>query len=110
MDRIRHGRKRWRTKWPWRWLFPLTIDERVCRRCGLPYHNGPLPKEIAKEQSGNVALIVYPAGGFRRGETVVQVGRWSWRSGNWFHSQFIPTAELDDLFKALSQLRQSEPH
>ena len=76
MYRVRYGRKTWRTRWPWSWLYPLTIDERFCRKCGLPYHNGPLPKEVTQFISGNVAAFIFPAGNWNGRAYVARFGRW----------------------------------
>ena len=55
MNRVHYGRKKWRTRWPWKWLFPLRVDDRFCPKCGLPYHNGPVPKELAAALKRNTA-------------------------------------------------------
>lgn len=95
MFRIHNNRKRWRTRWPWRWLFPLKIDERFCRECGLPYHEGPLPETVARYRDGQVGAHVFPAGSFRRDEYVVQFGRWKGGFQKQRFSEFIPESELD---------------
>jgi len=104
MYRIRQQRKRWRTKWPWKRLFPLRVDERYCRDCGFAFHEGPLPKEVAHFESGSVSALVFPAGGFRRNEYLVRFGRVKSGSRQLYLSEFIPAQERDDLFNVLAKL------
>lgn len=107
MNRIKHGQKRWRMKWPWNRLFPLRIDERFCRECGLPYHHGPLPKELAQFTSGNVAVVIYPAGNFGNRHTfAMKVGRWKAFSGTFQFSPYIPEEEFEDLVKVAARIRK----
>ena len=103
MYRVRYGRKRWRTRWPWKWLFPLTVDERFCPECRLPYQNGPHPKEKKQFTSGEVAAIVYPAGGWKRGDYCVRFGRWRSHGRDYFLSQYFSEEDLDDLAKVTVQ-------
>jgi hypothetical protein len=103
-NRIRHNRKRWRTKWPWKWVFPLRIDERFCRECGFPFHEGPLPKPVKSCSSGSVEAVVYPAGGFRRDEYAVQIGRVRSGRGQLYLSELVPVVERDDVYNVLAQL------
>jgi hypothetical protein len=105
MFHVRNDRRRWRLRWPWRWLFPLKVVERYCRECGMPYNDGPLPKEVTSYRAGDVGVQVFPAGSFRRGELVVRVGRWRSSWGKPFLSDFIPESELDDLASATLQAR-----
>lgn len=106
MTRIRHGQKRWRMKWPWNRLFPLRVDERYCSACKLLYHNGPLPRELKQFNSGSVAAIILPAGGYRSHSCVVNFGRWKSFSGTFQFSNYIPQEELDDLFEVAVQTRE----
>ena len=106
MYRVRNNQKRWRLKWPWRLFFPLKVDERFCRECGMPFHEGPLPKEVNRYRDGNVEGLLYPAGGFRRGEFVVRVGRWKVGGQKFFLSDFIPEEELDSLLRVVNQARE----
>ena len=103
MWRIHNNRKRWRRRWPWRWLFPLPVNERYCRECGLAYHDGPLPKEVARYDEDSVSGLVFPAGGYRRGEFKIRFGRWMGRGDDLFLGDFIPEAELDALLKVATQ-------
>ena len=105
MFRVRNNRKRWRMKWPWRLFFPLKVDERFCRECGMPYHEGPLPKEVGRYRDDYVEALVFPAGSFRRGEFVVRFGRWKGGGQKFFLSEFIPESELDSLITVASQAR-----
>jgi hypothetical protein len=105
MFRVRNNRKRWRMKWPWSWIFPLKVDERFCRECGLPFHEGPLPKEVARYCNEYVEGLVYPAGSFRRNECVVRFGRWKLGGREQFLSEFIPEAELDCLLAVVTEAR-----
>ena len=107
MYRIHHGRKRWRTNWPWRWLYPLKIDERFCRKCGLPFHNGPLPKEVKRFTVENVGALLFPAGSWARGsKLVIRFGRWKQGSRDFCFSEYIPSDELDDLKKVFEQVTE----
>ena len=54
MFRVRNNRKRWRLKWPWRLLFPLKVDERFCRECGMPY------LYVITEHDRSVTTILLP--------------------------------------------------
>lgn len=105
MFRVRHNRKRWRLKWPWRHLFPLKVDERFCRECGMPFHEGPLPKEVMRYRDGYIEGLVFPAGSFRRGEFVLRLGRWKGGGQKFFLSEFIPQDELDSLLTVVTQAR-----
>ena len=106
MFRVRNNQKRWRLKWPWRRLWPLKVDERFCRECGMPFHEGPLPQEVNRYRDGNVEGLLFPAGGFRRGEFVVRVGRWKAGGQKFFLSEFIPEEELDSLLDVVQQARE----
>lgn len=105
MYRARNNRKRWRTKWPWRLLFPLKIDERFCRECGLPYHEGPLPRPLGQCTIGNVTAHVFPAGGFRQNEYIIRFGRWRPGGKQYYCSEYIPESELHDLLAVVEQAR-----
>ena len=105
MYRVRNNRKRWRTKWPWKVLFPLKIDERFCRECGLPFHEGPLPKPLGQYYVHNVNALVFPAGGFRQGEYVLRFGRWRPGGKQYYCSEYIPESELDDLLAVAQHAR-----
>ena len=93
--------KRWRMNWPWRLLFPLKVDERYCRRCGKPFHEGPLPMEVKRYRDDSVEGQVFPAGGFRRREFVIRFGRWKGGSRSSYLSEFIPVDELDSLLRVV---------
>ena len=105
MYRVRYGRKKWRTRWPWTRLFPLRVDDRFCPKCGLPYHNGPLPKEVTQFTEGNVGACIYPSGTFRRRSFAVKFGRWRSGSRELYLSDFIDAEELDDLFEVAALAR-----
>ncbi len=107
MLRIRNNQKRWRLKWPWRLFFPLRVDERYCPECGLPYHEGPLPQALKRYCANNIEGLVYPAGGYRRGEFVVRFGRWRVGSGKFFLGEFVPEEELDSLLMVVNQARDA---
>lgn len=107
MYRSRNQQKRWRLKWPWRVLFPLRVDERFCPECRLPFHEGPLPKETRRFDVRNVAVFVLPAGSWRKDDYVIRVGRWKAGGKQFYASEFIPAADLDDLL-AVVQLAKEE--
>lgn len=104
--RSRNQRKRWRLKWPWKHLFPLRVDERFCRHCGLPYHEGPLPQEVKRCFVDNVAAIIFPAGSWRKGEFVIRVGRWRAGGKQFYCSEFIPAADIDNLLAVVELARE----
>jgi len=93
-------------RWPWRWIFPLSLNERFCRTCGFPYHDNPLPKETITLASGQVNVVVYPAGGFRRNEYIVRIGRVKSGGKQVFLSEYIPLSELEDVLLTLTDLEQ----
>jgi hypothetical protein len=102
MFHVHDDLRNWRSRWPWKWLFPLKVAERYCRKCGFPYSNR-LPAEVASYRANDVSVQVFPAGNNRRGELVVRVGRWRSSWGRPYLSDFIPESELDDLASATSQ-------
>lgn len=104
MHRIRHNRKRWRTKWPWTKWLPLKVDERFCRECGFAFHEGPLPPEVSHVNFGSVSAVLYPSGGFRRGELVVRIGRVRTGGKGLYLSEFIPLDELADVSAAIEAI------
>jgi hypothetical protein len=106
MFRIRNNAKRWRMKWPWRLFFPLRVDERFCRECGMPYHEGPLPKETERYRDGDVEALLFPAGGYHRGEHVVRFGRWKGGGQKFYFSEFIPENELDSVITVAMSARE----
>lgn len=71
-----------------------------------------MPKELASFTVGDIGVLIYPAGGFRKREYVVRLGRWKASSGRFYMSEFIPTENLNDLSKAIEKLRTSltTPH
>ena len=102
MYRVRRSRKKpWRKRWPLKKLWPQKVDQRFCQECGLPFLNGPLPKEIRHFQSGNVATLLLPSGDWRRRRFVVTIGRWKSSSGRFYLSEFVPDEELDDLARVV---------
>ena len=106
MYRVRYGRKSWRTRWPWKRMFPLKVDERSCRTCGLAYQNGPQPREKMSFTSGNVAALIFPAGNWNRRQTVVKFGRWKARSGAFFLSEYFSAEDLEDLVQVVAQAHE----
>lgn len=103
MYRVRYGRNRWRTKWPLRKWFPPVADERFCKKCGLPFQNGPQPKPVATFASGNVGAFVYPAGGWKRDQLVIQFGRWKSVGREFQLSGYVLEDDLKDLGKVTVQ-------
>ena len=106
MYRSRNQRKRWRLKWPWKHFFPLRVDERFCRECRMPYHEGPLPTEVKRCFVDNVAAFVFPAGGYRKAEYVIRVGRWKSGGKQFYCSEFIPAEDIDNLLAAVELARE----
>ena len=107
MYRVRRKGKQWMNRWPWRWVFPKLIDERYCSGCGLPYQNGPMPREEASYTSHSVCAIRYPAGGFRKHESVFKIGRWKGGGTGFYFSEFIPMDDLDDVLLVLCELKDA---
>lgn len=106
MYRSRNQRKRWRTKWPWKSIFPLRVDERYCPECKMPYHEGPLPKEVTRYFVGNVVAFVLPGGAFRRNEYVIRIGRWKSGGKQFYCSEFIPASEMDDVLAVVELAKE----
>src|SRR5690606_17463993 len=106
LSRIRYQRKRWRLKWPWNRLFPLRVDERFCRHCGFPYHEGPLPNEVKRYCSDNVVALALPAGSWRKGDLTITVGRWRASGKQLFCSAYIPITENDNLLAGVEMARE----
>lgn len=105
--RSRNQRKRWRLKWPWRVLFPLRVDERFCSECRLPFQEGPLPKEAHRFDVSNVTAFLFPAGSWRKEDYVIRVGRWKAGGKQFYASEFIPAAEIDDLLTVVRLAKES---
>ena len=64
-----------------------------------------MPKEVHGLQKGNIGGLLFPAGGFRKKDHVAQFGRWRASMGKFYLSQFIPEEDLDDLFRAVEEMR-----
>ena len=105
MYRSRNQRKRWRLKWPWKHIFPLRIDERYCRECGMAFHEGPLPPEIKRCFVDNVVAMIFSAGGWRSGEYDIRVGRWRVGGRKYYCSEYIPAAEIDKVLAVVRMVR-----
>ncbi len=104
MYRVRNGGKAWRKRWPWSRMFPLRkVDERFCRECRLPYHNGPLPKEVKQFTSGNVSALIYPAGNWGHAAFCVKFGRWKSRADDPYLSPYLALEDIRDLAKVATQ-------
>jgi hypothetical protein len=106
MYRSRKQQKRWRRKWPWKQLFPLRLDERFCPECKMPYHEGPLPQEVVRCNRGNATAFVFPAGSFRRDEYAIRIGRWKPGGKQFYASEFIPAAEIDDVLAVVELAKE----
>ena len=106
MYRVHKGRKTWRKRWPWRKLFPLKVDERFCRECSLPYHNGPMPEVVKQFIAGNVAALIYPAGNWGRAGFVVKFGRWKAPTHQFYLSEYLPAEDMRDLVKVAAQVHR----
>jgi hypothetical protein len=109
MYRSKKYRKRWRLKWPWRALFPLRLDERFCPECRMPFHDGPLPDEIARFHVDNVVAFVFPGGGWRQNEVCIRVGRWRASGKQFYSSEFIPLADIDNLLAVVEKTKEGIP-
>jgi len=86
----------WRKK-----LSVNAVDECFCTKCGRAYQSDPVPKHVEDFVTGNASVFVYPAGTWKRKGLVVKVGRWRFRSGKHYPSEFFDPEELNDLAKSL---------
>ena len=73
----------------------------------MPFHEGPLPKEVVRFDVRNVAAFVFPSGGFRKGEYVIRVGRWKSGGKQFYSSEFIPAEDLDDLLAVVAMAKEA---
>ena len=105
MYRVRYGRKRWRTKWPLRKWFPPVVDERLCKKCGLPHQDGPPPKHQNSFAFGQMGGYAYPSGGSKRRELAFEFGRVKQFGNNFKLLHFVPEDDLDDLLEVVTQAR-----
>ena len=103
--RIRN-RQNWKTRWPWRLMFPPKVKESLCRRCGLPFQDGPQPNPIRQFEDDCVAAIVYPAASFWSKKVTVCFGRWTRSSGQPRLSEYIPLEEVDSVLKVARQVQE----
>ncbi len=103
MYRVNHARKRWRKKWPMRKWFPPVLDERHCKKCRLPFQNGPQPRVLQQFASGNVGGFLYPAGGWKRNQFALQVGRWKTIGKEFQLSGYISEDDLRDVAEVAAQ-------
>ncbi len=109
MYRSRNYRSRWRSSWLWTRLFPPRVDERFCTKCRMPFHDGPMPKEVSCFMADNVAVLVFPAGNWRKDEFVLRVGRWKAGGKQFYCSEFIPAADIDSLITAAVMAKKELP-
>jgi hypothetical protein len=72
----------------------------------MPYHEGPLPKEVTRCFVGNVAAFVFPGGAFRRDEFVIRIGRWKSGGKQFYCSEFIPASEIDDVLAVVDLAKE----
>jgi hypothetical protein len=106
MYRSRNQQKRWQRKRPWKYFISPRVDERFCPECRMPYHEGPLPKEVAQFNSDSVTVFIFPAGGWRKGEYVIRLGRWKAGRKQLFASEFIPDQEIPQLLEVVELARK----
>ncbi len=109
MYRSRNYRSRWKSNWLWNWLNPPRVDERFCSKCRMPFHDGPMPKEALSFTVDNVAVLVFPAGGWRKEEFVIRVGRWKAGGKQFYCSEFIPADDIDSLIAAAVKAKEELP-
>jgi len=95
----------WKTRWPWKMFFIPKVNERFCRKCGMPFQDGTMPAPLDTFDKGNIASCVYPSGGYRKNEVVVRVGRLRAGRDSFYLSEFIPLEDLNDLIYVASTLR-----
>ncbi len=73
----------------------------------MPFHEGPVPKEVVRFDAGSVSAFIYPAAGYRRGEFVIRVGRWKSGGKQFYSSEFIPMADIDDLLAVVAMAKDA---
>jgi len=83
--------------------FPPVIDERNCKKCRLPFQNGPQPESLKQFASGNVGGLLFPAGGWKRGQFAIQIGRWKSVGKEFQLSGFISEDDLKDVARVAAQ-------
>ena len=106
MHRVRRNGRYWRDRWPWNWFVVAKINERFCRKCGLPFQEGTPPEPVLRASAGNVCVEMFPSGGFRSNDYVVTVGRCRAGGKGLYLSEFIPFSEVLDVFRALENLQE----
>ena len=106
MWRVRNNMKRWRLRWPWTWLFPLKVDQRYCRECGLPYHEGPLPKEVAPTARAPSQASSTPPEATVATNSMFVSAAGGGQAKVCSSGDFIPEDELDSLLSVVEQARE----
>jgi hypothetical protein len=75
----------------------------------MPFHDGPLPDEIARFHVDNVVAFVFPGGGWRQNEVCIRVGRWRASGKQFYSSEFIPLADIDNLLAVVEKTKEGIP-
>lgn len=105
MYRVRRNRNHWRTRWPFRKVWPPGLNDRFCEKCKQPFIDGPVPDPVHSFQAGSVCAVLYPEGGWKKHRVVVRIGRWKPSAGKFYHSEYLQDDELDDLENVVAQVR-----
>jgi hypothetical protein len=72
----------------------------------MPFHEGPLPKELDRLFANNVAALVFPAGSWKKDEVVIRVGRWRPGGQQFYCSEYIPASDLESLLNVVQQAHE----
>ena len=72
----------------------------------MPFHDGPMPEEVARYHVDNVVALVFPGGGFRKNEVCICVGRWRASGKQFYSSEFIPLADIDNLLAVIERAKE----
>lgn len=103
MYRVRYGWKRWRNRWPVRWFFPPTVDERMCPKCGVLRQDGSQLRVQEQFLSGNALALVFSAGTWAFRRHVVEFLLWKESSREFCLPEYVPEEDLSDYRRVVAQ-------
>jgi len=85
-----------------RFVFPPTIREKVCTECLRPRVEHPDRVPSARFANGSVEVFLYRKHGLRK-EYVARVGAWRLGADDFQLGQLIPSQDLLDLLRSLTE-------